>query len=64
MSEPIKDKIKGYISDVRQEMEKVSWPTWQEVKSSTWIVIALSCILAMFLFGVDQLLSRIVKAIL
>ena len=64
MAEPLKDKIKGYIADVRTEMEKVSWPSWQEVRASTWVVIALSCILALFLFGVDQILSRIVKVLL
>jgi preprotein translocase subunit SecE len=64
MKEPLKETIKTYIADVRQEMDKVSWPSWAEVRSSTWIVIAMSLILAMFCFGIDQILSRIVKSIL
>ncbi len=64
MKEPLKETIKNYIADVRQEMDKVSWPTWTEVRSSTWIVILMSIILALFCFGIDQILSRIVKSIL
>ena len=60
----LKEKIKNYIDEVRDEMAKVSWPTWHEVKSSTWVVILLSVILAIFCFGIDQILSNVVKAIL
>ncbi|MCX7835406.1 MAG: preprotein translocase subunit SecE [bacterium] len=60
----IKEKIQNYLMEVRQEMEKVSWPTWIEARSTTWIVIIMSLILAVFLFGADQLLSNIAKLIL
>ena len=26
------EKIKKFLSDVRFEMSKVSWPTWEELK--------------------------------
>lgn len=60
----IKEKVQNYISDVKQEMEKVSWPRWLEARSTTWIVIVMSLILAVFLFGADQLLSNIAKLVL
>jgi len=46
------------------EMKKVSWPSWNELKGSTVIVLALSLILSVFLFVADLLLSKIVNLIL
>jgi len=57
-------KIIGFIDGVFFEMKKVSWPTWQELKGSTVVVLILSLILSMFLFVVDLLLSKIVNVIL
>ncbi len=57
-------KITTYLSDVKAEMSKVSWPTKEELRDSTIIVIVLSVILAIFVFVVDTGLSNILKLIL
>jgi preprotein translocase subunit SecE len=57
-------KITTYLSDVKAEMSKVSWPTKEELRDSTVIVIVLSVILAIFVFMVDTGLSNILKLIL
>jgi len=57
-------KAVNYVKDVRAEMAKVSWPTREELYESTIIVLVLSLILAIFVFGVDQGLSNILKIIL
>jgi len=57
-------KAVNYVKDVRTEMAKVSWPTRAELYESTIIVLVLSLILAIFVFGVDQGLSNILKIIL
>jgi preprotein translocase subunit SecE len=56
-------KALNYLKDVKTEMAKVSWPTRDELYESTLIVLALSCVLAIFVFGVDQGLSNILKVI-
>ena len=58
------EKVKNFFIDVRFEMSKVSWPTWEELKSSTYVVLALSLILIIFLFIVDFALARILKVVL
>jgi len=45
-------------------MSKVSWPNWDELKGSTYVVLTLSLILVVFLFFVDFLLSKILNFIL
>lgn len=52
------------MNGVQFEMKKVSWPTWDELRGSTMVVLGLSLILSMFLFVVDLLLSRIVNVVL
>ena len=57
-------KIHSFLNDVRFEMSKVSWPTWEELKSSTYVVLSLSFILILFLFMVDFILAKILKIVL
>jgi len=57
-------KIQSFLNDVRFEMSKVSWPTWEELKSSTYVVLSLSLILILFLFMVDFILAKILKIVL
>ncbi|MBT3216152.1 MAG: preprotein translocase subunit SecE [Candidatus Marinimicrobia bacterium] len=57
-------KIKQFFSDVQFEMSKVSWPTWEELKGSTFVVLGLALMLGIFLFFVDRILSGIMKVIL
>lgn len=57
-------KIRDFFDGVVFEMKKVSWPTWQELKGSTVVVLILSVILAVFLFVVDLVLSKIAHIIL
>ena len=39
-------KIIQYLKSVQFEMAKVSWPSWDEVKSATTLVVILSIIFA------------------
>ena len=58
------DKIKKFFSDVKFEMKKVSWPTWTELKGSTFVVISFSIIISLFLFFIDRILATLLQVIL
>ncbi len=58
------EKIKKFVLDVRQEMSKVSWPTRDELKGSTGVVIMFSLIFAVYTFGADRILQVLVKLLL
>ena len=57
-------KISQFVKDVKLEMNKVTWPTRDELSASTTIVLVVSLVLAVFIFIADFLLSRIVDLIL
>ena len=58
------NKLQQFVADVKFEMTKVSWPSWEELKSSTYIVLGLSLVLIVFLFSIDFILSKILNIVL
>ena len=53
------EKIQQFLREVRAEMEKVTWPGRAEVQAATLVVIVLVILLAMFIGGVDFVVSRV-----
>lgn len=60
----MKEKIKNFFNDVVREMEKVTWPSRDELMESTRIVIIVTLIIALFTWVVDFAVSKILEAIL
>ena len=58
------NKIKKFFSDVKFEMKKVSWPKWDELKGSTFIVISFSVLISIFLFFIDRILATVIQVVL
>ena len=57
-------KIKNFFSDVKFEMKKVSWPNWDELKGSTFVVISFSILVSIFLFFLDRILASMLQVVL
>ena len=51
-------------SDVKYEMSKVSWPDWEGLKGSTYVVLILSLIITSYLFVVDFVLSKAISIVM
>ena len=60
----MKEKIIGFFTDVVKEMKKVTWPRPDELRESTVIVLVVCGVIATFIFGVDWIVSNVLKAIL
>jgi preprotein translocase subunit SecE len=58
------EKIKRFFSETRGEMRKVTWPTRDELKESTKIVIVATFIVTIFIGVIDQILVLLVKRLL
>ncbi|MDR1946180.1 MAG: preprotein translocase subunit SecE [Desulfovibrio sp.] len=56
--------LRRYLEDSRAELDKVSWPTGKEIKTTSLAVLALVVIMSIFLGLADILLSKIMEAIL
>ena len=57
-------KVIKFLKEVRQELSKVSWPTRSQIVQYTWMVIAISLAVAIFLglldFMFEYLLNKFV----
>ena len=53
-----------FVREVRQETNKVTWPTGKETGITTVMVFIMVFIMAVFLFAADQLISWIVGLLL
>jgi preprotein translocase subunit SecE len=52
-----------FLSEVRSEVKKVTWPTKKEAIGGTAVVLVVVFIMALFLGLVDMLLSKIIGVI-
>ena len=60
----MKEKILAFVTDAVKEMKKVTWPSPDELRESTLIVLVVCGVIASFVFGVDWVVSNVLKAIL
>ena len=52
-----------YVKDVRVEMSKVSWPTRDELRESTLVVIIMVFLMMVFIGVIDRGLSLAFEAL-
>lgn len=57
-------KVSEFLSQVKLELQKVTWPSKKDTTASTTVVIVLVMISAVFLWGVDFVLSRLIQLVL
>jgi len=56
--------LREFISDVKSEIKKVTFPTRAETLGSTSVVLILVVILSIFLSLIDHALVRLVKIVI
>jgi preprotein translocase subunit SecE len=53
-----------FIEEVRQEVSKVTWPTWKEVWITTLMVLVMLALASIFFLFADQVIGFVVKTVL
>jgi preprotein translocase subunit SecE len=56
-------KIRNYVEETKEELRKCSWPSVDELKGSTIVVMLTIALLGAFTVGVDWVLSMVVRLI-
>ncbi|KAA3636448.1 MAG: preprotein translocase subunit SecE [Calditrichaeota bacterium] len=57
------EKISKFLKEVVAELRKVTWPSKDELIGSTIVTIVVSCIVALFIGVVDQILTYLISLI-
>ncbi|MCQ6960974.1 preprotein translocase subunit SecE [Mucilaginibacter aquariorum] len=54
--------VAEYIKESYIELtEKVTWPTWRELQNSAVLVLIAAMIIAMVIFGMDQIIGYLLN---
>ena len=53
-----------YLAETREELKKCTWPTKDELKGSTVVVLIATLLLGLFIIGVDFIVLSFVRRIL
>ena len=56
-------RSRRFLSEVRNEMARVTWPSRKEVYATTIVVILTSIFFGIYLYGIDLVVSRLMGAI-
>ena len=52
-------RLAVYVQETREELKKCSWPSWEELKGSTALIIIAVGLLSAFIMVVDRILFTI-----
>ncbi|HZT69777.1 MAG TPA: preprotein translocase subunit SecE [Terriglobia bacterium] len=64
MSKDWAGRLRNYVSDVRAEMKRVTWPGKQEVYGTTVMVIITTFLFGFYFMICDEVFSRLISFIL
>ena len=53
-----------FLHEVRQEVSKVTWPTWKEVWITTAMVLVMVTLTAVFFLITDMIIGNVVNFVL
>jgi preprotein translocase subunit SecE len=57
------EKVNKYLKETMAELRKMTWPTKDEIIGSTVVTVVVCLIVSLFIFGVDQGLTAVIKLV-
>ena len=57
-------KIQKFLAEVRSELNKVKWPSQQEIIKLTAVVLGVSIVIGTYIGGIDLLLTKVIEKFL
>jgi len=55
------ERLTSYLKGVRAEVSRVSWPTRNEVISLTALILLLTVIVTVYIWGVDGIIGTVLR---
>ncbi len=58
------DKAKEFLTEVKVEMKRITWPSRKEAMGGTIVVIAVVFLISIYLGVIDSVLAKLVRGII
>ena len=55
---------RNFLSDVKAELKKVTWPSRKETISTAWVVVVIILLISFYMGICDLFLTKILKAVI
>jgi preprotein translocase subunit SecE len=63
MADTTRTSAREFFVDVKEQVQKITWPTQDELKSSTGVILAFVAMLALIIFGMDLVVRTTLELI-
>ena len=54
-------KTRSFFDEVKQELDKVTWPTRKETIATTWVVVFIVVVISFYLGACDLILAKLLR---
>ena len=54
-------KTRSFFDEVKQELDKVTWPTRKETVATTWVVVFIVVVISFYLGACDLVLTKLLR---
>jgi preprotein translocase subunit SecE len=58
MAETTRTGVFDFISEVLEQVRKVTWPDWPQLRESTGVIVVFVLVVALVIFGMDQVVHN------
>jgi preprotein translocase subunit SecE len=55
--------FRDFVADVQEEMKKVTWPDWPQLKNSTFVIVVFMIVVAVTIAIMDYSVSGILEVV-
>ena len=63
MADTTRTSIGDFFTDVKEQVQKITWPDQEELKSSTGVILAFVAIVAVVVFGMDLIVRSVLELV-
>ncbi len=63
MADTTRTSAREFLGDVKEQVQKITWPDQEQLKSSTGVILAFLAIVALIIFGMDMAVRTVLELI-
>lgn len=52
-----------FLTDVKEQLQKITWPDQEQLKSSTGVILAFLAVSALIIFGMDLVVRTVLELV-
>ena len=63
MADTTRTSARDFLVDVKEQVQKITWPDQEQLKSSTGVIVAFVVMVALIIFGMDLVVRTVLELV-